>query len=223
MPDIHLQIIADKARKPLDIVKRLELAFSYVIVDEKRGMSYAAEQMLAARSAGDLERAERLSSVLEDALQVILTDDTRSDKDFLSLYLIPGEDPLVHFVTDEHQRETTSLLWRCESALRIYTGVISEWLPPSTFKVLLTTGETILCGLERSFFGRSLPPISSNKLEKAGIQIGCEVLVRVSKDNKGGMHHGIILRQDRKFGIARRLNERGAASDRLKDPQQDEA
>jgi hypothetical protein len=118
MPDIEWQISTDNALTPRDIVKRLELAFSYVIVDEKLGMRYAAEKMLAARRSGEQEKADNLLAVLGDALDVIVTEDVQSNDAFLKLLLVPGQYPTVRFFSDVHQLKSATLLERCKAALK---------------------------------------------------------------------------------------------------------
>ena len=73
-------------------------------------------------------------------------------------------------------------------------GTVVEWLKPFTFKVRLKTGEVILCGLMRSYFGRILPKQALKQLEKHGPHVGDEVSVRVSSRKSGGMRQGVILR-----------------------------
>lgn len=74
------------------------------------------------------------------------------------------------------------------------TGTVVEWLKPFTFKVRLPSGEVVICGLVRSFFGRMLPKEALKRVEKDGPHVGDEVSVSVSSDNRGGMRHGVILR-----------------------------
>jgi hypothetical protein len=72
---------------------------------------------------------------------------------------------------------------------------VVEWLKPFSFKVRLDTGEVVICGLERSYFGRILPKEAVKQLEKEGPHRGDEVSVLISEENRaGGMRHGVILR-----------------------------
>jgi len=99
------------------VVARLQREFRHVIVDERRGVQYAAERMLDARRNGKTAEADRLSDVLADALEIIATDDDLSDTAFLKLFVVRGEHPVVRFLSDEHQRDSAALLKRCETLL----------------------------------------------------------------------------------------------------------
>jgi len=81
------------------------------------------------------------------------------------------------------------------SELSSQIGTVVEWLKPFSFKVRLATGEIILCGLSRGFFGRMLPKQAVRRLEKDGPHVGDEVSVRVSDNDKGGVRQGTILRE----------------------------
>lgn len=74
------------------------------------------------------------------------------------------------------------------------TGTVVEWLKPFTFKVQLATGEVIICGLVRSYFGRMLPKQAMKRLNKDGPHVGDEVSVHVSDESRGGIRQGVILR-----------------------------
>lgn len=70
-----------------------------------------------------------------------------------------------------------------------------EWLKPFSFKVRLKTDEVIICGLDRSYFGRMLPKTAVKRLEKEGPHSGDEVTVLISENTAGGKRHGVILRR----------------------------
>ena len=121
MPDVGLNPFADCPLPPAEVVARLQREFRHVIVDERQGVQYAAERMLDARRRGATTEADRLSDVLGEALEIIATDDVRSDHEFLKLFVVPGEHPVARFFNNEHQRDSEALLKRCELALRSST------------------------------------------------------------------------------------------------------
>jgi hypothetical protein len=117
MSDIRLSLFANVPLPTAEVVRRLEREFQHVVVDRQRGVQYAAELMLDARRRGATTEADRLSDQLEEALEIIATDDDRSDDAFLKLFVVPGEHPVVRFFSNEHQRHSAALLRRCELAL----------------------------------------------------------------------------------------------------------
>ena len=100
-----------------EIVARLKREFRHVIVNERLGIEYAAQRMLEAQRRGELAEANRLSLILGEGLEIIATDDDRTDTAFLKLFLIPGEYAVVRFFNEEHERDSAVLLDRCRSAL----------------------------------------------------------------------------------------------------------
>ena len=75
------------------------------------------------------------------------------------------------------------------------SGIVVEWLKPFSFKVRLETNEVIICGLERSYFGRVVPKQAVKRLEIDGPHSGDKVSVLISENTTGGMRHGVILRR----------------------------
>jgi hypothetical protein len=72
-------------------------------------------------------------------------------------------------------------------------GTVVEWLKPFSFKVRLQTGEVLICGLVRSYFGRTTPSQAVARLEAQGPHPGDEVTVLISENRAGGMRQGVIL------------------------------
>src|SRR5690242_6086938 len=112
MLDIRLSHPGRGSLPPAEVVRRLQREFGNVIVDQQRGVRYAAELMLDARRRDTSADADRLSEALGDALEVVATDDVHSDDAFLKLFLVPGEYPVARFFTDAHQRGSAALLER---------------------------------------------------------------------------------------------------------------
>lgn len=76
-------------------------------------------------------------------------------------------------------------------------GVVTEWLKPFTFRVRLTDGKTVLCGLERTYFGHIEPNSALRILERDGPHVGSEVAIRLELEPRAGGLQGQILRPRR--------------------------
>lgn len=75
-------------------------------------------------------------------------------------------------------------------------GTIVDVLKPFSFRVRLEDGRVIVCGLERSYFGRMTPQEAIRRLEKDGPHVGDIVLIRLAADSELA---GVILRERSDF------------------------
>lgn len=74
---------------------------------------------------------------------------------------------------------------------QVLEGTVIQWHEPNfRFTVQLDDGNTILCGLIGSYFGRMLPSTAIKRIRKSGPQVGQRV--RISKQSDESM--GVILR-----------------------------
>ncbi|HEU4672461.1 MAG TPA: hypothetical protein VFS32_06130 [Candidatus Limnocylindrales bacterium] len=93
---------------------RIRDAFATAVTDSRRGAEFVAARLVGLEPGS--EEHDRWLAALPDAIEVVATDDERSDSAFLKLFLLSDRTVAVFF-SDAHRADSASLLARLESAL----------------------------------------------------------------------------------------------------------
>ena len=108
-------------------LRQIQSAFANVIASAKAGREFVAAQ-LEDLEVGSHEHS-RLLKCLPEAIEVIATDDTRSDSEFLKLFLLPARKTIAVFFSRAHRDASDLLLARLQSTL---SEPIEVRVPPNT-------------------------------------------------------------------------------------------
>ena len=100
---------------------RIRGEFAIVLTDQQRGAEFVAAR-LEGLEPGSGERDKWLSA-LPDAIEVVATDDERSETSFLKLFLL-SDRTIAIFFSDIHREDSATLLTRLRSALEDHVDVL---------------------------------------------------------------------------------------------------
>lgn len=91
---IHLSS-ADEQEGTEALQARLRGLYKHVIADERRGTRFLADRYLSGNESADQASLDKYLEEREGAVELILTDNLRSDTEFLKVYAIPREGLVV--------------------------------------------------------------------------------------------------------------------------------
>src|SRR5688572_12926201 len=92
-----------------DVLRRICSEFPIVHLSEAQGAEFVGARIEELSGEATSLREEWLS-VFASAIEVIITDDAKSDTRFLKLFLFEGRRPIVKFFTEGHERDSEDLL-----------------------------------------------------------------------------------------------------------------
>ena len=99
------------------VVQRANKEFGCVVVDHPRAMKYLADQLISATPNIDQQTADEHLRPLADSVEMICTDDRRSDERFLKCIVMPERPIEIVYHFDGHKQSAADLLNRLAHVL----------------------------------------------------------------------------------------------------------
>jgi len=94
---------------PAELLRRICSEFPTVRVSESQGAEFVGARIEELGGESTPLREEWLS-VFASAIEVVVTDDAKSDTRFLKLFVFEGRQPIVKFFNKRHERDSEDLL-----------------------------------------------------------------------------------------------------------------
>ena len=99
------------------VVQRANDEFGCVVVDRARAMKYLADQLISEMPNIDQKTADEHLRPLGDSVEMICTDDRRSDERFLKCIVMPERPIEIVYQFDGHKQSAADLLKRLARVL----------------------------------------------------------------------------------------------------------